>query len=154
MRSALEPEIRLKRAYKPPSPDDGRRVLIDRLWPRGLSKAGAAIDCWLKEVAPSTELRRWFNHDPLRWNEFRERYRAELGTRSKLLHELRALARDAPLTLVYGARDEHHNDAVVLREMLTQAEASPFVSGESGHADVQLPNDNESRAQRARSIRR
>lgn len=124
MRSAVKPDIRLKRAYEPPSPDDGRRVLVDRLWPRGLSKADAAIDSWLKEIAPSTELRRWFNHDPLRWTEFRDRYRAELGSHAGLLEELRARARDGPLTLVYGARDELHNDAVVLRELLTQEKPS------------------------------
>ena len=124
MRSAVKPDIRLKRVYEPPSPDDGRRVLVDRLWPRGLSKADAAIDCWLKEIAPSTGLRRWFNHDPLRWTEFRDRYRAELGSHAGLLEELRAQARDGPLTLVYGARDELHNDAVVLRELLTQEKPS------------------------------
>jgi len=152
MQFALKPEIRLKRAYEPASPDDGRRVLIDRLWPRGLSKAGAAIDCWLKEVAPSTELRQWFHHDPLRWDEFRTRYHAELASHPDLLAELRALARDGPLTLVYGARDELHNDAVVLREMLTQAEPRCPVPGESGHADVQLSDDDKRRAERARSI--
>ena len=152
MRDALMPEIRLKRVYEPPSPDDGRRVLIDRLWPRGVSKAGAAIDCWLKEVSPSTELRRWFNHDPLRWNEFRERYHAELASHPDRLGELRALARDGPLTLVYGARDELHNDAVALREMLMQAGARCPASGESDHADVQLSDDDKRRARRARSI--
>jgi len=152
MRDAFKPEIRLKRAYEPPSPDDGRRVLIDRLWPRGVSKAGVAIDCWLKEVAPSTELRRWFNHDPLRWNEFRERYHVELASHPDRLDELLALARGGPLTLVYGARDELHNDAVVLREMLMQAETRCPASGEPDHADVQLSDDDKRRAQRARSI--
>jgi uncharacterized protein YeaO (DUF488 family) len=120
MRTTIKPDIRLKRPYERPSADDGRRVLADRLRPRGLSKPDAAIDLWLKEIAPSAEIRRWFHHDPLRWDEFRERYRAELAARSKLLDELRALARDGPLTLVYGARDELHNDAVVLRELLTR----------------------------------
>lgn len=144
MRSAIKPDIRVKRAYEPPSLNDGRRVLVDRLWPRGLSKADVAIDRWLKDIAPSAELRRWFRHDPLRWDEFRERYRAELATRSEILDELRALARNGPLTLVYGARDELHNDAVVLRELLMQ--------GEAGHAVVQLSDDDKGRVERARRI--
>jgi uncharacterized protein YeaO (DUF488 family) len=120
MRSANKPDIRLKRAYDRPSSEDGRRVLVDRLWPRGLSKANAAVDCWLKEVAPSTALRQWFNHDPRRWDEFRARYRAELASHPDLLDELRALACKGPLTLVYSARNELYNDAVALREILTQ----------------------------------
>jgi uncharacterized protein YeaO (DUF488 family) len=120
MRGAPKPKIHLKRAYEPPSRQDGRRILVDRLWPRGLRKADAAIDRWVKEVAPSTELRRWFGHDPARWEEFCRRYRAELSVRSDLLAELRALAQEGPLTLVYSARDEDHNDAVVLRDMLSQ----------------------------------
>jgi uncharacterized protein YeaO (DUF488 family) len=111
-------DIRLKRAYEPASPEDGLRVLVDRLWPRGLRKADAAVDRWLKELAPSSELRRWFAHDPARWEEFRRRYRSELAARSALLDELRAAARQRPLTLVYAARDERHNDAVVLRAAL------------------------------------
>jgi uncharacterized protein YeaO (DUF488 family) len=110
--------ISLKRAYEPPSPEDGLRVLVDRLWPRGLRKADASIDRWLKEIAPSTELRRWFGHDPARWEEFQLRYRRELSTHQELLSELRALAREGPLTLVYSAHDEDHNDAVVLRDTL------------------------------------
>jgi uncharacterized protein YeaO (DUF488 family) len=113
------PDIRLKRAYEQPSPDDGFRVLVDRLWPRGLPKERAAIDHWSKEVAPSNELRRWFGHDPAKWEEFRRRYRAELAARAELVDELRAMARQGRLTLVYAARDEYHNDAVVLREVLT-----------------------------------
>lgn len=116
---AVKSDIRLKRAYEPPSPEDGRRILVDRLWPRGLRKADAAIDSWLKDIAPSTELRRWFGHDPTRWEEFRRRYCSELSAHQDLLSELRAMAREGRLTLVYSARDEHHNDAVVLREMLT-----------------------------------
>jgi uncharacterized protein YeaO (DUF488 family) len=115
----VKPDIRLKRAYEPPSPEDGRRIIVDRLWPRGIRKADAAIDRWLKEIAPSTELRRWFGHDPTRWEEFRRRYRSELSAHQDLLSELRVMAREGRLTLVYSARDEHHNDAVVLREMLT-----------------------------------
>jgi uncharacterized protein YeaO (DUF488 family) len=112
------PRIRLKRAYDPPSPEDGLRVLVDRLWPRGLRKADAAIDRWLKDIAPSTELRRWFGHDPGRWDEFRRRYRDELAAHPDLLDELRGLARAGVVTLVYSARDERHNDAVVLRDVL------------------------------------
>jgi uncharacterized protein YeaO (DUF488 family) len=111
-------KIRLKRAYEPASPEDGVRILVDRLWPRGLNKSEAAIDRWLKEVAPSNELRRWFGHDPSRWDEFRRRYEAELSHRAELLSELREMARKGPLTLVYGARDEVHNQAVALRDIL------------------------------------
>jgi uncharacterized protein YeaO (DUF488 family) len=112
-------KINLKRAYAPASPEDGVRVLVDRLWPRGLRKSNAGIDQWLKDLAPSTELRRWFGHDPTRWPEFRRRYKAELAHKAKMLGELRALARKRPVTLVFAARDEEHNDAVVLRDVLT-----------------------------------
>jgi uncharacterized protein YeaO (DUF488 family) len=112
--------VRLKRAYLPPSPEDGVRVLVDRLWPRGLRKSDAAIDRWLKDIAPSTELRRWFGHDPNRWEEFCRKYRAELAGRADLLDELRAIARRGQLTLVYGARDELHNDAIVLQDLLAE----------------------------------
>lgn len=115
---AAKLDVRLKRAYLPPSPDDGVRVLVDRLWPRGLRKSDAAIDRWLKEVAPSTELRRWFGHDPGRWEEFRRRYRAELSAHTALLDELREVAGKRPVTLVYSAHDELHNQAVVLRDVL------------------------------------
>ena len=152
MRSAVKADIRLKRAYDTPSPEDGRRVLVDRLWPRGLSKTEAAIDCWLKTMAPSAELRQWFNHDPLRWTEFRERYRSELASHPDLLDELRALTHDGPLTLVYSARDQLHNDAVVLWEMLTQGEACCPAPGGPGHAVVQLSDDDKRRAERARPI--
>jgi uncharacterized protein YeaO (DUF488 family) len=118
MRAAPKPGIRLKRAYEPPASEDGRRILVDRLWPRGLRKADAAIDRWVKEISPSIELRRWFGHDPGRWEEFRRRYRDELSAHSDVLDELRSLAREGPLTLVYSARDEDHNNAVVLREVL------------------------------------
>jgi uncharacterized protein YeaO (DUF488 family) len=112
-------KIQLKRAYEPASPEDGVRVLVDRLWPRGLRKSKAAIDRWLKDLAPSTELRRWFGHDPDRWPEFSRRYKAELMHKAELLHEVRALARKRPVTLVFAARDEQRNDAVVLRDVLT-----------------------------------
>lgn len=114
-------KIRLKRAYEPPSAEDGQRVLVDRLWPRGLGKSEAAIDRWLKEVAPSSELRRWFGHNPRKWDEFRRKYEAELRGRGDLLRELRQAAREGPLTLVYSARDQEHNQAVVLRDVLKRA---------------------------------
>ncbi len=109
--------VRLKRAYDPPAASDGTRILVDRLWPRGVARAGAAIDVWLKDVAPSSELRRWFGHEPAKWPEFRRRYLAELEG-SPALAELRALARAGDVTLVYGARDTEHNDAVVLAQVL------------------------------------
>lgn len=115
-----ERHVRLKRAYAPPEPGDGYRVLIDRLWPRGVKKEDLALDAWLKDLAPSDELRRWFGHDPERWAEFRKLYRAELHQPSAhlLLAELAARAKEGPVTLVFGAKDEEHNDAVVLREIL------------------------------------
>jgi uncharacterized protein YeaO (DUF488 family) len=111
-------EVRIKRAYEPPSPHDGTRVLVDRLWPRGVKKANAGISQWMKEIAPSNELRRWFGHDPERWEEFRRRYKAELAQKQDLVGQLRDLASKGPLTLVYAAHDEAHNQAVVLREKL------------------------------------
>jgi uncharacterized protein YeaO (DUF488 family) len=110
--------VRLKRAYEPPEPDDGTRVLVDRLWPRGVRKADAAVDLWLKDLAPSTVLRKWFGHDPARWPEFRERYAEEVSRHPEPLAQLRDLARQGPVTLVYSAHDEAHNDAVVLRELV------------------------------------
>jgi len=112
--------LRLKRAYEPASPDDGARILIDRLWPRGLSKEKASLDEWIKEIAPSTELRQWFGHDPERWPEFQRRYRAELRQHSQELDRIRALARTRTVTLVYSAHDEKHNDAIVLKDMLLE----------------------------------
>lgn len=106
--------LQLKRVYESPVRTDGRRILVDRLWPRGLSKEKAAIDEWLKDIAPSTELRRWFGHDPEKWREFQRRYRQELKTREELVREIAKVASRGPVTLVYGARDEEHNDAVVL----------------------------------------
>jgi uncharacterized protein YeaO (DUF488 family) len=110
--------VRLKRAYEPPEKTDGTRILVDRLWPRGVSKAEAELDEWIKEIAPSAELRTWFGHDPGRWDEFRRRYRAELARNSDMLKDLRRRAREGPVTLVYSARDEIHNDAVVLRNVI------------------------------------
>jgi uncharacterized protein YeaO (DUF488 family) len=108
--------------YEPASPDDGERVLIDRLWPRGVSKAELTGVRWMKEVAPSTDLRRWFGHDPERWPEFRARYDAELKG-NQAFDELAGLARKHPVTLLYGARDAVHNDAVVLAELLNRRAA-------------------------------
>lgn len=110
--------IKLKRAYEPAAPSDGTRILIDRLWPRGLSKEDAAIDHWLKELAPSTALRQWFGHKPEHWEEFRKRYRAEIAKQPDALAALRSFARKGPITLVFAARDELHNDAVVVHELL------------------------------------
>jgi len=115
-------QIRLKRAYEPPAPDDGRRVLVDRLWPRGISKADAAIDLWLKDVAPSTALRKWFGHRPERWPEFRRRYLEELRA-NPAMSALRDLSANGPTTLVFGAKDREHNDAVVLLELLSHPRA-------------------------------
>ncbi len=109
--------VRLKRAYEAPSKSDGKRILVDRLWPRGLTKEKAGIDTWLKGVAPSTELRQWFGHDPEKWNEFKQRYIAELKNNPDL-NELKDLARQGEVTLVYAARDEEHNEALVLKEIL------------------------------------
>lgn len=112
--------VKLKRAYEPPSPDDGMRVLVDRLWPRGLSKEQLAVDLWLKEVAPSDELRRWYGHEPRRWKSFEVKYRAELSRRTDLLRLLDELRRRGQVTLLYGARDTAGNNAVVLREVLEE----------------------------------
>lgn len=114
----LARDIKLKRAYRPASTRDGARILIDRLWPRGVRKSDAAIDRWIKDIAPSTALRKWFGHDPARWQEFRRRYAAEIRDHADALAELRATARKGPVTLIFAARDELHNDAVVLRDVL------------------------------------
>jgi uncharacterized protein YeaO (DUF488 family) len=110
--------IHLKRAYEEPSRDDGTRILVERLWPRGLSKERAAVDLWLKEIAPSAELRRWFGHDPARWKEFQKRYSAELDANPDAVAALRRKIREGPVTFVYAARDEEHNSALLLKEYL------------------------------------
>jgi uncharacterized protein YeaO (DUF488 family) len=117
-------DVRLKRAYEPPASSDGYRVLIDRLWPRGVSKQEAQLDEWARELAPSSELRRWFGHDPAKFDEFRRRYHEELAAHQEKLRELRRQADERTLTLVYGARDTEHNDAVVLAELLRRSERS------------------------------
>jgi len=110
--------VRLKRAYEAAEAADGTRILVDRLWPRGVSKQEAALDDWMKDIAPSTELRQWFGHEPSRWAEFQRRYKAELRGHAAELERLRGIAAKGALTLVYGARDEVHNDAVVLHDVL------------------------------------
>jgi uncharacterized protein YeaO (DUF488 family) len=117
--------ISIKRAYEDASPQDGYRVLVDRIWPRGRTKEDLALGHWEKELAPSNDLRKWFGHDPHKWKSFQERYRQELATQEKqaLLQQLLSNAGDKPITLVYGAKDEEHNQAVVLQEILTQLKA-------------------------------
>jgi uncharacterized protein YeaO (DUF488 family) len=120
VRDNLALNIQIKRAYEKSLPADGIRILVDRLWPRGLSKKAADIDQWAKDIAPSTELRKWFAHDPARCNDFKRRYKAELRKQPEALEEIRRLARRNPVTLVYGARDQVHNEAIVLQDILTR----------------------------------
>lgn len=110
--------IKLKRIYERPEESDGRRILVDRIWPRGLSKQDAALDLWLREIAPSDELRKWYGHDPERWEVFRARYFEELNDRTDVVDQLSEIASDDVVTLVFGARDEEHNNAVALKEYL------------------------------------
>ncbi len=111
-------DIRIKRVYDPPSPHDGMRILVDRLWPRGLSRDKARVDLWLKELAPSTELRKWFNHEPEKWDEFRRRYLQELQQQPEALaHAIDAMG-TGPVTLLFGAREARFNDAVALRDFI------------------------------------
>jgi uncharacterized protein YeaO (DUF488 family) len=114
--------IRIKRIYDPPSPEDGRRVLVDRLWPRGMSREKACIDEWLKEIAPSDGLRKWFGHDPARWGEFRQRYLEELQGQRDILERLRAEAKMGTVSLLYAAKNAEQNNAVVLRELLANSD--------------------------------
>ena len=119
----MDPDaIRLKRAYDDPSDDDGARVLVERLWPRGVKKADAALDRWLKEVSPSPELRKWYGHDRSKWSEFVERYRAELDEHTAELDELRAMAEQGRLTLVLASKDVEHSSAAILRDVLLERE--------------------------------
>lgn len=111
--------ISIKRVYKPAIKSDGKRVLVDRLWPRGLTKVEAKVDVWLKEVAPSTELRKWFGHDPAKWTDFQKKYKAELKG-NPALAELKVVAKGGAVTLVFAAKDEDHNDAVVLKQILSR----------------------------------
>jgi uncharacterized protein YeaO (DUF488 family) len=116
--------IRLKRAYEEPSQEDGTRILVERLWPRGVSKQKAAIDQWFQEIAPSTGLRRWYGHDPARWDEFRKRYRAELDQKGDLIDDLKATLEQGPVTFVFAAKDREHSSAFVLKEYLESRESS------------------------------
>lgn len=120
--------VAIRRAYEAPAPTDGTRVLVDRLWPRGLSKERARVDRWLKDVAPSTDLRTWYGHDPAKFAAFRARYLQELDAEPgrAALHQLRELARTGPVTLVFGARDVEHSEAAVLQDLLAHpAPVSP-----------------------------
>jgi uncharacterized protein YeaO (DUF488 family) len=115
--------IRLKQVYKTPEKDDGFRILVDRLWPRGIAKEKARVDLWLKDIAPSTELRTWFGHDPAKWGEFQKRYAQELMQNKPVLENLRRIIKEQnKVTLVFAASDEHHNNAVVLRTFLASGE--------------------------------
>ena len=107
--------ITLKRVYEKPAAADGTRILVDRLWPRGLTKEKARVDLWLKDLGPSTELRKWFGHDPTRWRGFQVKYRRELKAKKQLLNEIGSRAQQGPVTLLYGAKDTQHNEAVVLK---------------------------------------
>jgi uncharacterized protein YeaO (DUF488 family) len=115
--------IQLKRAYEEPSPDDGTRILVERLWPRGLTRERAAVDLWLKEIAPSPALRKWFGHDPARWEQFHERYWTELQGKAELVQPLKERSKQGTVTLIYAARDVEHNSARVLKR---------FLEGEAG----------------------
>ena len=114
--------IKIKRVYEQPDRKDGERILVDRLWPRGLTKAKAHVDLWLKEIAPSTELREWFGHDPEKWTSFRRRYETEIRHNDDLIKLLKQKARKGTVTLVYGARDEKHNEALVLKKFLERSD--------------------------------
>ncbi|MDE1918406.1 MAG: DUF488 domain-containing protein [Sphingomonadales bacterium] len=116
----LAQPIRIKRAYAPPAKEDGSRILVDRLWPRGLRREAAALTLWLKDIAPSPELRRWFNHDPKRWADFSARYRQELDANPVAVAQLAALLHGGVATLLYAARDEQHNHALVLAAYLAE----------------------------------
>ena len=118
--TASPSKVRLQRAYADPTPDDGHRVLVDRLWPRGRTKEQLRLDAWARELGPSTQLRKWFGHDPARWPEFQARYQAELAepARAQALAALAERARRGPVTLVFGARDREYNQAVVIADEL------------------------------------
>ncbi len=117
--------VKTKRIYDPPASEDGKRVLIDRLWPRGIKKEEARIDEWLRDIAPSTELRKWFSHDPAKWEEFRKRYKKELSNNAELLKKLKAEADNGIITLLFAARDAEHANAAVLKEVLDKRSRNP-----------------------------
>lgn len=112
-------ELKIKRVYEKPAKGDGKRILVDRLWPRGLTKEKASIDLWLKDIAPTTELRKWFGHDPDKWKEFKKRYHQELKNNKEQVSILYEQLKKRVVTLVYGAKDEQHNEALVLKEWLS-----------------------------------
>ena len=116
----LAMQIWLKRAYDKPEPVDGTRVLVDRLWPRGLKKEDARLNVWLKEIAPSDDLRKWFGHDPDKWDEFKKRYAGELKGNAEAVKKLREIIEEGRVTLIYGAKDEQHNNAVVLKQYMEE----------------------------------
>lgn len=122
--------VSIKRVYEAPAKEDGIRILVDRLWPRGLTKAKARVALWLKDIAPSTELRKWFNHDPDKWKEFQIRYRNELKNKGQILSVVREQAAKGHITLVYAAKDQRQNDAIVLQEFL-MASGGPLDSRRS-----------------------
>jgi len=111
--------LKIKRVYEKPDAKDGFRILVDRLWPRGMTKEKAALDLWLKEVAPSTELRKWFNHDPEKWKEFQKKYKEELKNNSQAVSSLKNYAKKGTVTLLYGAKNEIHNEALLLKDLLS-----------------------------------
>jgi uncharacterized protein YeaO (DUF488 family) len=113
-------QVKIKRVYEEPDADDGFRILVDRLWPRGLTKVRAKVDLWLRDIAPSTELRKWFSHDPAKWVEFQRRYGAELKHNAYLLELLLRETSKGPVTLLYGAKDELRNEAVILQRLLNR----------------------------------
>jgi len=145
--------VQVKRAYEEPAAGDGYRVLVDRLWPRGVRKEALAIDAWMKEIAPSDELRRWFGHDPERWEEFAARYGEELRRppAAALVDEISARAGRGPVTLVYGAKDEQHNQAIVLRDVIAKRAraAAPSSSSRARTASVRGRSPKSARAPRA-----
>ncbi len=110
--------IKIKRVYDPVSPDDGKRILVDRLWPRGIKKEKAGIDEWLKDIAPSDNLRKWFSHDPEKWHEFRRRYKKELEKKLELVERIKSQTRKGNITLLFSARDVKYNNAIVLKEVI------------------------------------
>jgi uncharacterized protein YeaO (DUF488 family) len=136
---ATTDRIRTRRVYEAPTPDDGRRILVDRLWPRGLSKERAHLEAWLRDLAPSTALRRWFGHDPERWEEFQRRYQEELAApeQQAALDTLIQLAAEGPLTLLYAARDTAHNEALVIAEVLARAPATGHRDEGGNHARIE-----------------
>ncbi len=116
----MDEKISIKRVYETPESSDGFRILVDRLWPRGLTKEKASVDLWLREISPSTELRKWFNHDPEKWPEFQKKYSAEVKANNEAFATLKSKAREGKVTLVHAAKDEIHNDAVVLKMLLAK----------------------------------